>query len=113
MAVREWLDVLALESRHAHSGVMHHAVCWRPQGSSSGCRRGLRVAVVRVVDDGARLVRASLMFDHGGLTTKAVRIVRLVVSAACDTVNVRFSTASMLARVRSFSCVDSAVASQT
>lgn len=53
------------------------------------------------------------MFDHGGLATEAVRIVRLVVSAASSTVDVRFSTASMLARVRSLACVDSAVAGQT
>lgn len=87
-------------------------MCLWPQGGSSRSGGGFSVAVVRIVDNGARLVRAALVFDHGGLAAEAVRIVRLVVSAACDTVNVRFSTASMLAGVRSLACVNSAVAGQ-
>lgn len=116
LAVLEGLHVGALvEPRHHPRGV-HHAMrwsCW-PHSSSPGRRGRLAaVTIVRVVHDGARLVGAALMFDHGSLTTEAVRIVRLVVSAASDTVNVRFGAASMLARVRSFSSVDSAVARQT
>lgn len=82
MAVGEGLDVLAGEGSHAHSVVVHHAVCCRPHGASAGSRGRVLVALLRVLDNGARLVRAALVLDHGGLSTKAVRIVRLVVSAA-------------------------------